>query len=266
MNDVQAPGRTSRDAANILLVDDNSSNLVAIEAALSTLGQNVVKAASGTEALRQLLRRDFAVIILDVKMPDLDGFETARLVRGRLRSRYTPIIFVTAYDDLESEILRGYSLGAVDFLFKPVVPEILRSKVAVFVDLDRQADLVRRQTELLREAERREHDRKLTEAKRQWEAQALRREMESERAAAEAMARRAEELAQSVAAREHVQRALKRTNDRLMFLAETASRLLRSDRPREILPEIYADLCRQLDLDVYLDFVAEEPGGAIRLV
>ncbi len=90
--------------------------------------------------------------------------------------------------------------------------------------------------------------------------------MESERAAAEATARRAEELAQSVAARERAQLALKRTNDRLMFLSETAGRLLRSDRPREILPEIYADLCRQLDLDVYLDFLADEPGSAARLV
>lgn len=143
----------------ILLVDDTPNNLVSLEAALSSLGEELVLANSGKEALRYLLEDDFAAILLDVRMPELDGFETAQLIRSRPRSRQTPILFLTGYRN-EEHLFRGYDLGAVDFLFKPIVPEVLRSKVAVFVELSRgnaklqeQADALRMQAEVLRKAE-----------------------------------------------------------------------------------------------------------------
>src|SRR6202047_3054616 len=141
-----------REKVKILLVDDNPDNLVSIEAALDALNQEIVSARSGTEALRYLLENDFAAILLDVKMPDMDGFETAELIRSRKRSQHTPILFLTAYRN-EEHLFRGYDLGAVDFLFKPIVPEILRSKVAVFVELSRSAQRQRRQAEILAKAE-----------------------------------------------------------------------------------------------------------------
>src|SRR5689334_14067250 len=143
----------------ILLVDDTPENLVSLEAALSGLGEELVMANSGKQALRHLLEDDFAAILLDVRMPEMDGFETAELIRSRPRSRQTPIIFLTGYKS-EEHLFRGYDLGAVDFLFKPIVPEVLRSKVAVFVELSRstaklkeQADTLRKQAEILKKAE-----------------------------------------------------------------------------------------------------------------
>src|SRR3984893_7473644 len=136
----------------ILLVDDTPENLISLEAALDGLGQELVLANSGMEALRHLLEDDFAAILLDVKMPEMDGFQTAEFIRARKRSRHTPILFLTAYKS-EEHLFRGYDLGAVDFLFKPIVPEILRSKVSVFVELSRNTALLRRQTEVLRKAE-----------------------------------------------------------------------------------------------------------------
>ena len=141
-----------REKVKILLVDDNADNLVSIEATLDSLNEDLVLARSGTEALRYLLDNDFAAILLDVKMPDMDGFETAELVRSRKRSQNTPILFLTAYRN-EEHLFRGYDLGAVDFLFKPIVPEILRSKVAVFVELSRSAQRQRKQAEILAKAE-----------------------------------------------------------------------------------------------------------------
>jgi PAS domain S-box-containing protein len=138
--------------AKILLVDDSPENLVSLEASLDGLGQELVIARSGTEALRHLLEDDFAAILLDVKMPEMDGFQTAEFIRSRRRSRHTPILFLTAYKN-EEHLFRGYDLGAVDFLFKPIVPEILRSKVAVFVELSRNTALLRRQAEVLGKAE-----------------------------------------------------------------------------------------------------------------
>src|SRR5260221_5144532 len=140
------------DRAKILLVDDSPENLVSLEASLDGLGQELVVARSGTEALRHLLEDDFAAILLDVKMPEMDGFQTAEFIRSRKRSRHTPILFLTAYKS-EEHLFRGYDLGAVDFLFKPIVPEILRSKVAVFVELSRSAQRQRRQAEILAKAE-----------------------------------------------------------------------------------------------------------------
>src|SRR5207302_2657093 len=136
----------------ILLVDDTPENLISLEAALDGLGQDLVLARSGMEALRHLLDDDFAAILLDVKMPELDGFQTAELIRSRKRSRHTPILFLTAYKS-DEHLFRGYDMGAVDYLFKPIVPEILRSKVAVFVELSRNAALLRHQAEVLGKAE-----------------------------------------------------------------------------------------------------------------
>jgi len=130
---------------NVLLVDDHPQNLLALEAILNSLGQNLVKAHSGAEALRCLLNQDFAVILLDVQMPGMDGFETAKLIRQRERSLNTPIIFLTAFSTSDTLVFKGYSLGAVDYLFKPLQPEILKSKVAVFVDLFKKTAEIKRQ-------------------------------------------------------------------------------------------------------------------------
>jgi signal transduction histidine kinase len=153
------------ETARILLVDDEPANLAALEAVLSDLGGSLVRARSGREALRCLLKQDFAVILLDVRMPDMDGFETARLIRERQRSTYTPIIFLTAAHRDETHVARGYSLGGVDYILKPFEPEILRSKVAVFIELARKTELVRRQSELLRSIEKREHERRLQDTR-----------------------------------------------------------------------------------------------------
>lgn len=132
--------------AKILIVDDVPGKLMAIEAVLESLQQTVVSVSSGAEALRRLLVDDFAVILLDVNMPGLDGFETAELIRRRQRSESTPIIFLTAFPD-DTFAVRGYSLGAVDYILTPAAPEVLRAKVAVFVDLFHKAEQIRKQAE-----------------------------------------------------------------------------------------------------------------------
>ncbi|HEX8338399.1 MAG TPA: response regulator [Pyrinomonadaceae bacterium] len=136
---------------NILLVDDNEGNLLALEAILAAPDRNLVRASSGDEALRYLLDHDSAVILLDVYMPGIDGLETAALIRGRERSRDIPIIFLTADNAGGALLSKGYSLGAVDYILKPVEPAILRSKVAVFVELFKKTEEVKRQAALLRE-------------------------------------------------------------------------------------------------------------------
>lgn len=138
----EAPEAAQR--ASILVVDDLPAQRLVIETILADLGQQLVFAASGSEALREVLKREFAVILLDVNMPDIDGFETAQLIRKYKRSAHTPIIFVTAYSD-EIQTARGYSLGAVDYILTPVNADILRSKVKVFVDLDSMQRQIRRQ-------------------------------------------------------------------------------------------------------------------------
>ncbi len=134
-------------AASILVVDDDSRNLLAMREVLADLGASVVLARSGEEALRQVLDHEFAAILLDVHMPGLDGYETAELIRKREKSRHIPILFLTAINKDEVHIFRGYSAGAVDYMFKPVDPEILRCKVAVFIDLHRKTEEVKRQAE-----------------------------------------------------------------------------------------------------------------------
>src|SRR5438552_1690096 len=131
---------------NILIVDDLPEKVLVLGTVMEELGQNIVVAHTGEEALRKVLERDFAVILLDVNMPGMDGFETASYIRRRRRSSLTPIIFITAYTD-EMHTAQGYSLGAVDYILAPVVPEVLRSKVKVFVDLFRMAQQVRRQAD-----------------------------------------------------------------------------------------------------------------------
>jgi PAS domain S-box-containing protein len=138
---------------NILLVDDRPENLLALEGILEPLGQNLLYAHSGEDALRQLLQHDVAVILLDVQMPELDGFETASLIKQRERTRHIPIIFVTAISKDEQQVFRGYSAGAVDYVFKPFNPDVLRSKVAVFIELHEKSEELRRQAELLKEQE-----------------------------------------------------------------------------------------------------------------
>lgn len=120
---------------NILMVDDEQSNLVALEAVLEPLGQNLVKASSGQEALRKVLEHDFALILLDVQLPDLNGIEVATFIRERERTRHIPIIFLTGAERTAEMMFKGYSAGAVDYLMKPIVSGILRAKVEVFVEL-----------------------------------------------------------------------------------------------------------------------------------
>ena len=134
------------DRADILIVDDLPEKLLVFETVLGDLNQNLVFARSGADALRQILRRDFAVILLDVNMPDMDGFETATLIRSYKRAAHTPIIFITSYAD-EMQTARGYSLGAVDYIPSPVVPEVLRSKIRVFVELHILQRRIARQAE-----------------------------------------------------------------------------------------------------------------------
>lgn len=133
---------------SVLLVDDDANSLTAISAALGGASDEIVAVASGSEALRELLDRDFALIIMDVRMPDLDGLATAEMIRRRPRSRATPIIFLTGLRE-EEDLFRAYELGAVDYLFKPVVPQVLRAKAEVFLRLGRDAALIRRQMEEL---------------------------------------------------------------------------------------------------------------------
>ncbi|MGH7664796.1 MAG: ATP-binding protein [Gemmatimonadaceae bacterium] len=142
--------------ARILMVDDRPENLLALEAILEPLDQELVRANSGDEALRRLLVDDVAVILLDVQMPGLNGFETARLIKSRERSRHIPIIFLTAINKEEAFVFEGYSVGAVDYMFKPFQPDVLRSKVAVFVELHGKQQQLAAQEQQLREHEKRE--------------------------------------------------------------------------------------------------------------
>lgn len=141
-----------QDRVKLLLVDDDRDNLLALQAVLEPLKQDLLLASSGIDALRLCLDNDFAAILLDVRMPDMDGFETAEMIRTRKRSRHTPILFLTGYRS-DEQLFRGYDLGAVDFLFKPIVPEVLQSKVAVFVNLSHSEQLSRRQAAALTRTE-----------------------------------------------------------------------------------------------------------------
>lgn len=136
--DAEEPRTPAPSCASILLVDDDERGLLSLQAVLEPLGQRLVAAHSGEEALRRLLREEFAVILLDVRMPGLDGLETARYINARARTRHTPIIFLTGHAADVEQVFRAYAAGAVDYVVKPVDPDVLRSKVAVFVELQRE--------------------------------------------------------------------------------------------------------------------------------
>jgi signal transduction histidine kinase len=163
---------------DILVVDDNQTNLIAIEAALSQLGRKLVLAHSGVEALGRLLDQDFALIILDVAMPGMDGFETAKLVRTRERNRATPIIFITGLSWENDAVLRGYELGAFDFLMKPIRPEVLRAKATVFVQLQERTIELAIKADELRQAQARAHERELQSQRRRFEAEVMERQLQ----------------------------------------------------------------------------------------
>jgi two-component system, sensor histidine kinase len=202
-------------AGDILLVDDNAANLVAIKAALDGLGSEVVCVQSGSQALRLAAGRACAVMLIDVNLPSGDGFATARLIREHEASRHTPIIFLTAYPRNEQEVLAGYELGAVDFLLKPIIPQVLRAKVAVFVELARRNEEVARQMELLRGEQQLLHEQRLQEERRRWEEESLRGQRDEARRAAEALALKAQELAATIEEKDRVESELIRSNHAL---------------------------------------------------
>jgi PAS domain S-box-containing protein len=141
---------STTEKVNILLVDDRRENLLALESILRGLNENLVKASSGAEALKFLLRNEAAVILLDVEMPDMDGFQTATLIREREKTSHTPIIFLTAISKSDIHVIQGYSLGGVDYIFKPFVPDVLKSKVSSFVQMFKQRREMQRQAVLLK--------------------------------------------------------------------------------------------------------------------
>jgi signal transduction histidine kinase len=152
MTSASASAVAAEPRARILIVDDHDENLLALEAVLNEPHYEVVRANSGRAALREALKGDFAVVLLDVAMPDMDGFETATLLRERERSRHTPIIFLTANYRSEDHVFHGYSVGAVDYITKPFLPEVLRSKVSVFVELYEKRAALKRQAAALQHA------------------------------------------------------------------------------------------------------------------
>jgi signal transduction histidine kinase len=162
---------------DILVVDDSDTNLVAVEAALNPLGRTLVMARSGIEALSHLLERDFALIVLDVAMPGMDGFEVAKLVRSRARNRTTPILFVTGLAWQDEKILRGYELGACDFLMKPIRAEVLRAKATVFMQLQERTIELHEKAEELRSAQARAHERELEVQRERFETDLLEHQM-----------------------------------------------------------------------------------------
>jgi signal transduction histidine kinase len=147
---------TEDSRVKLLLVDDRPENLLALEAILEPLGQTLVSAHSGDEALKCVLQHDFAAILLDVQMPEMNGFDVAQIIKSREKSRYIPIIFLSAINKEDAYVFKGYSMGAVDYVFKPFNPDVLRSKVAVFVDLYMKQEQLRQQSEQLAESARRE--------------------------------------------------------------------------------------------------------------
>jgi PAS domain S-box-containing protein len=172
LDDKQVPPAPEAERARVLLVDDDERNLLAVATVLEDLGE-VVLARSGEEALRHLLKGEFAVILLDVYMPGMDGYETAQIIRSREHTKGIPIVFLSAVNKEAEHLLRGYSMGAVDYVFKPVDPIILRSKVAVFVELFEKSKEVERKAR---------HEQALLDANLRANAERLRAEQELRRA------------------------------------------------------------------------------------
>lgn len=164
----------ARENVKILLVDDSAQNLLTLRAILNDCGYHLVQASSGPQALKRLLEDEFAVVLLDVVMPIMDGFETAKLIRSRPKTRHLPIIFISAMNTDEASVYSGYSVGAVDYISTPIIPDILRAKVAVFVDLFLKTEEIRRQSEILRAMERERYEKELLATRQQHEIETLR--------------------------------------------------------------------------------------------
>lgn len=232
----------SHDRAKILVVDDRRENLIALEAVLAPLNEEIVWAMSGEEALRKVLTEEFAVILMDAQMPDMDGFETAAFIRERERTKHLPIIFVTAYSRDRREVSHGYSVGAVDYITKPYDPDILRSKVRVFVELYKRGEQIKRQQELIRVAEAREAELLLEEQAREMEQQHMRELAE------ELEARVEERTAQLVAANEELQAFCYSVSHDLrtpLRAISSTSRILLEDAAEKLSEQELASLKRQ---------------------
>jgi signal transduction histidine kinase/DNA-binding response OmpR family regulator len=240
---------TDETKVSVLIVDDQASNLLALEAILGDSGLNLVRARSGRDALIRVLDEDFAVILMDVQMPDMDGFEAAELIRGRDRSKHTPIIFLTAFHSNDEQVERGYALGAVDFLAKPIVPTVLRSKVSVFVELFQKTEQVRRQADQLFENQRQEHRRELSEERQRWEVERLREEAAREKKAAEELSRRAEELTLSIAERVRAEEQLRARAAQQAVVAELGRRALAGAELTSLLEEAVAAVVCHLGVE-----------------
>ena len=234
--------------ANVLLVDDQPNNLFALEAVLGGMGLNLVRARSGEETLLRILDHEFAVILMDVQMPGMDGFETAATIRQRDRSKHTPIIFLTAYQSTEGQVFQGYALGAVDYLSKPIVPAVLRSKVGVFVELFRKTEQVRIQAEELSRSQRREHERELAEERQRWEVCRLREEATRDKEVAESLAQKAEELTRTIAERTQAEELSRRRASQQAIVAGLGQRALEGAELDPLLDEAVALVARDLDV------------------
>ena len=147
-----------RKKSNVLIVDDRPENILSLEALLDAPDMNIIKAYSGNEALGMILEYDFALVLLDVQMPEMDGFETAELMRSNTRTKHIPIIFVTAINKDQQHVFKGYQAGAVDYIFKPLEPEILKNKVNVFLELHSQKAALKNKNDELRKANQIIHD------------------------------------------------------------------------------------------------------------
>jgi signal transduction histidine kinase/CheY-like chemotaxis protein len=250
---------------NILLVDDQPNNLVALEAILEGPDRTLVRAESGEEALLRILDHDFAAILMDVQMPGMDGFEAAALIRERDRSKHTPILFLTAFESSEVQVFKGYSLGAVDYLSKPVVAAVLQSKVSVFVDLFQKTEQVRRQSALLVDNQRKEHERELIEEKRRWELERLREETAQEKKIAEALRRRTEELAQTIADRARAEEQLRRRAHQQAIVAQLGQRALEGIDLPTLLDEAVHAVVRNLEVEFARIVELSPPGDSLRM-
>ncbi len=237
---------SSEHSVSVLLVDDQPSNLMALEAILRASSDqalvklNLVRAYSGEQALLRVLDDEFAAILMDVQMPGMDGFEAAELIRQRERSEHVPILFLTAYPSDQLQIERGYALGAVDFLSKPVVPAVLRAKIAVFVELFLKGEQIKRQAERLVETQRRDHVRELAEEKQRWEVDRLRAEAAREKQIATELAEKADALTRSIAEREQADEQLRRRIAQQAVVADLGQRALAGAEPASLLDEAVA--------------------------
>src|SRR5215213_984046 len=234
---------TSENKANVLLVDDRPENLLAMQTILEDLGQNLVCAASGHEALRFLLTEDVALILLDVQMPGLNGFDFAELVRERERTQHTPIIFVSATSRDEQYVFKGYSLGAVDYMTKPFEPEILKSKVRFFTRLFLQNQEIKRQAALLEQT-----NSDLDILNTELEARVQRRTAQLEAAN--------QELENEIAVRKHSEARLATEHAITRTLAEAVNL-------ETAVPDVLKTFCEHMEADVCCLWSLNESGTAL---